>query len=147
MTHVPYKGSAPALTDVIGGHIALLFTDPAPALPLIKAGKVRALGVTSAARSPTAPEIPSLAERGVPGFDAAGWGMVVAPAHTPAPIVAKLYDAFRSVESRPEVRNRLSFLGLTAQTSPPPEKLQAFIDDELVRWGKVVKSAGLAGTE
>jgi tripartite-type tricarboxylate transporter receptor subunit TctC len=147
MTHVPYKGSAPALTDLIGGHIALLFTDPAPALPLIKAGKVRALGVTSAARSPAAPDIPSLAERGVPGFDAAGWGMVVAPAHTPAPIVAKLYDAFRTAESRSEVRDRMSFLGLTPQTSPPPEKLQAFIDDELVRWSKVVKSAGLAGTE
>ena len=147
MTHVPYKGSAPALTDLIGGHIALLFTDPAPALPLIKAGKVRALGVTSAARSPAAPDIPSLAERGVPGFDAAGWGMVVAPAHTPAPIVTKLYDAFRTVLSRAEVRNRLTFLGLTPQTSPAPEQLQAFINDELVRWGKVVKSAGLAATE
>jgi tripartite-type tricarboxylate transporter receptor subunit TctC len=147
MTHVPYKGSAPALTDLIGGHIALLFTDPPPALPLIKAGKVRALGVTSAARSSAAPDIPSLAESGVPGFDAAGWGMVVAPAHTPAPIVAKLYDAFRTVESHQEVRNRLTFLGLNPQTSPPPEKLQAFIDDELVRWGQVVKSAGLAATQ
>ena len=147
MTHVPYKGSAPALTDVIGGHIDLLFADPAPALPLIKAGKVRALGVTSAARLPAAPDIPSLAERGVPGYDAAGWGMVVAPAGTPAPIVTKLYTAFRTVESRSQVRDRLSFLGLTPQTSPPPDKLQAFIDDELVRWGKVVKSARLTGTE
>jgi tripartite-type tricarboxylate transporter receptor subunit TctC len=147
MTHVPYKGSAPALTDLIGGHISLLFADPAPALPLIKAGKARALGVTSAARLPAAPDIPPLAESGVPGFDAAGWGMVVAPARTPAPIVAKLYDAFRMVESRSEVRDRLIFLGLTPQTSPPPETLQNFIDDELVRWGKVVKSAGLAATE
>jgi tripartite-type tricarboxylate transporter receptor subunit TctC len=147
MTHVPYKGSAPALTDVIGGHIALLFADPAPALPLIKAGKLRALGLTSAARLPAAPEIPALAERGVPDFDASGWGMVVAPAHTPTPIVTKLYDAFRAVESRSEVRDRLSFLGLTPQTSPPPESLQSFIDGELVRWGKVVKAAGLAGTE
>jgi tripartite-type tricarboxylate transporter receptor subunit TctC len=147
MTHVPYKGSAPALTDVIGGHIALLFADPAPALPQIKAGKVRALGVTSAARLPAAPDIPALAERGVPGFDASGWGMVVAPARTPAPIVTKLYDAFREVESRSEVRDRLIFLGLTPQESPRPETLQSFIDGELVRWGKVVKSAGLAGTE
>jgi tripartite-type tricarboxylate transporter receptor subunit TctC len=147
MTHVPYKGSAPALTDVIGGHIALLFADPAPALPLIKAGKVRALGVTSAAPLPAAPEIPPLAERGVPGFDASGWGMVVAPAHTPAAIVKKLSDAFRTVEARPEVRDRLIFLGLTPQASPPAETLQSFIDDELVRWGKVVKSAGLAGTQ
>ena len=147
MTHVPYKGSAPALTDVVGGHIALLFADPAPALPLIKAGKVRALGVTSATRLPAAPDIPPLAERGVPGFDAAGWGMVVAPARTPAPIVTKLYDAFRTVEARSEVRDRLIFLGLTPQTSPPPEALQGFIDGEVVRWGKVVKSAGLAATE
>ena len=147
MTHVPYKGSAPALTDVIGGHIALLFADPAPTLPLIKAGKVRALGVTSAAPLPAAPEIPPLAERGVPGFDAAGWGMVVAPAHTPASIVTRLYDAFRTVEARPEVRDRLIFLGLTQQASPPPETLQSFIDGELARWGKVVKSAGLAATQ
>ena len=147
MTHVPYKGSAPALTDLIGGHIALLFADPAPALPQIKAGKVRALGLTSAARLPAAPDIPGLAESGVPGFDASGWGMVVAPAHTPAPIVTKLYDAFRTVEARSEVRDRLIFLGLTPQTSPPPETLQSFIDGELVRRGMVVKSAGLAGTE
>jgi tripartite-type tricarboxylate transporter receptor subunit TctC len=144
---VPYKGSAPALTDVIGGHIALMFADPAPALPLIKAGKVRALGVTSAALLPAAPDIPPLAQSGVPGFDAAGWGMVVAPARTPAAIVSKLYDAFRTVQSRSDVRDRLSFLGLTPQTSPPPETLQGFIDDEMVRWGKMVKSAGLAGTE
>jgi tripartite-type tricarboxylate transporter receptor subunit TctC len=147
MTHVPYKGSAPALTDVIGGHIALLFADPAPTLPLIKAGKVRALGVTSAAPLPAAPEIPPLAERGVPGFDATGWGMVVAPAHTPASIVTRLYGAFRTVEASPEVRDRLIFLGLAPQASPPPETLQSFIDGELVRWGKVVKSAGLAATQ
>jgi tripartite-type tricarboxylate transporter receptor subunit TctC len=108
---------------------------------------VRALGVTSAALLPAAPEIPPLAQSGVPGFDAAGWGMMVAPARTPAPIVSKLYDAFRTVQSRSEVRDRLSFLGLTPQTSPPPEALQGFIDSELVRWGKVVRSAGLAGSE
>ncbi len=125
----------------------MLFADPAPALPLIKAGKVRALGVTSAVPLPAAPDIPPLAQRGVPGFDAAGWGMAVAPAHTPAAIVSKLYDTFRTVESRSEVRERLIFLGLTPQTSPPPEALQSFIDAELVRWGKVVKSAGLAGSE
>jgi tripartite-type tricarboxylate transporter receptor subunit TctC len=73
--------------------------------------------------------------------------MAVAPAHTPASIVNKLYNAFRTVESRPEVRDRLIFLGLTPQTSPSPESLQSFIDDEVVRWGKVVKSAGLAATQ
>lgn len=147
MTHVPYKGSAPALTDVMGGHVALMFADPAPALPLVKAGKVRALGVTSAARLPSALDIPPLAEAGVPGFDASGWGMVVAPAHTPGPIVTELYDAFRAVESRPEIRDRLILLGSAPQTSPPPGTLQAFIDDEMLRWGKIVRTAGVAGTE
>ncbi len=83
----------------------------------------------------------------MPGFDATGWGMVVAPAHTPAAIVTKLYDAFRAVESRPEIRDRLIFLGLAPQTSPPPSTLQAFINDEMLRWAKVVRAAGVAGTE
>ena len=147
MTHVPYKGSAPALTDVIGGHVALMFADPAPALPLIRAGKVRALGVTSAVPLPSAPDIPPLAEVGVPGFDIAGWGMIVAPARTPAPIVTRLYDAFLTVESRPDVRDRLILLGLAPQTSPRPQTLQTFINDEMVRWGKAVTAAGIAASQ
>jgi tripartite-type tricarboxylate transporter receptor subunit TctC len=98
-------------------------------------------------RLPSALDIPPLVEAGVPGFDAAGWGTVVAPAHTPAPIVTKLYDAFRAVGSRAEVRDRLIFLGLVPQTSPPPSTLQAFVNDEMLRWGKVVRAAGIAGTE
>jgi tripartite-type tricarboxylate transporter receptor subunit TctC len=128
-----------------GGHVALMF--PAPALPLIRAGKVRALGVTSAVPLPSAPDIPPLAEVGVPGFDIAGWGMIVAPARTPAPIVTRLYDAFRAVESRPDVRDRLILLGLAPQTSPRPETLQAFINDEMLRWGKAVTAAGIAASE
>jgi tripartite-type tricarboxylate transporter receptor subunit TctC len=147
MTHVPYKGTAPALTDVIGGHISLMFADTIPALPMIRAGKVRALGVSSATRLPSAPEIPPLAEAGVPGFDAAGWGMVVAPAHTPAPIVTKLYEAFRAVAIQPDIRDHMILLGMVPQSSPPPEKLQDFINAEIVRWGKVVQQAGLAGTQ
>jgi tripartite-type tricarboxylate transporter receptor subunit TctC len=147
MTHVPYKGTAPALTDVIAGHISLMFADTIPSLPMIRSGKVRALGVSFAARLPSAPEIPPLAEAGVPGFDAAGWGMVVAPAHTPASIVTKLYDAFRTVGNQPEIRDRMILLGMVPQSSPPPEQLQGFIDTEMLRWGKVVKAAGLTGTE
>jgi tripartite-type tricarboxylate transporter receptor subunit TctC len=147
MTHVPYKGTAPALTDVIAGHISLMFADTIPALPMIRSGKVRALGVSSTARLPSAPEIPPLAEAGVPGFDAAGWGMVVAPAHTPAPVVTKLYDAFRTVGGQQDIRDRMILLGMVPQSSPPPERLQDFIDTEILRWGKVVKAAGLMGTE
>ena len=88
MLHVPYKGNAPALTDVVAGHVALMFSDPVVALPQIRAAKLRALGVSSAARLPTAPEIPPLAEAGVPGFDTAGWGMGgSAPAGTPPGVV------------------------------------------------------------
>jgi tripartite-type tricarboxylate transporter receptor subunit TctC len=147
MTHVPYKGSAPALTDVIAGHISLMFSDTIPSLPMIAAGKVRALGVSSATRLPSAPEIPALAEAGVPGFNAAGWGMIVAPARTPGPIVSKLYDAVRALEDQPDVRARIIQLGMVPKLSSPSDKLQSFIDSEIERWGKVVRQAGLAGTE
>lgn len=147
MTHVPYKGTAPALTDVIGGHISLLFADPPPTLPMVKAGKVRALGVTSAIPLPSAPDIPPLADEGVPGFDATGWGMVLAPAHTPDAVVSKLYDAFRSVAAQQDVRERMILLGMIPQSSPPPDKLQDFIDTEMGRWGKIVRAAGLAGSQ
>jgi tripartite-type tricarboxylate transporter receptor subunit TctC len=147
MTHVPYKGTAPALTDLMAGHISVLFADVAPTLPLVADGKVRALGETSGDRLPSAPDIPPLREAGVPGFDATGWGMVVAPAHTPAPIIAKLHEAFRSVLADETVRAKMVTLGMVPQSSPPPDQLQAYIDAEQTRWAQVVKDAGLAGTE
>jgi tripartite-type tricarboxylate transporter receptor subunit TctC len=147
MTHVPYKGSAPALTDVIAGHIPLMFSDTVPSLPLIREGKVRALGVSSAARLPSAPEIPPLAEAGVPGFDAAGWGMVVAPAGTPRDILSKLYTQLQSVTALPEVQQQIIRLGMVPAGAPAPDKLQDFINSEMARWGKVVQQAGLAGSE
>jgi len=147
MTHVPYKGTAPALTDVIGGHISLMFADTIPSLPMIRAGKVRALGVSSASRLPSAPEIPPLAEAGVPGFNAAGWGMIVGPAHTPPAIVQKLAVAVRTVAAKPDIRAYVIQLGMVPKESPPPDQLQAYIDSEMLRWGKVVQAAELAGTE
>jgi len=147
MTHVPYKGNTPAMMDLIAGHISLMFSDAAAALPMIKAGKVRALGVSSAERLSSAPDISPIAENGLPGFDAAGWGMIVGPAHLPAAIVKRLYDAFEAALAQGDLRAHLIVLGVVPQMSPPPEKLQGFINAELVRWGKVVKTAGLAGTE
>jgi len=147
MTHVPYKGTAPALTDLIAGHISLMFADVAPTLPMVSAGKVRALGETSAVRLPSAPDIPPLRDVGVPGFDATGWGLVVAPAHTPGPIIAKLYEAFRAVVADETVRAQMVALGMVPQSSPPPDKLHDFINAERARWGQVVKEAGLAGSE
>src|SRR5580704_5421386 len=141
MTHVPYKGTAPALTDLIAGHISVLFADVAPTLPLVADGRIRALGETSAVPLPSAPDIPPLREAGVPGFDATGWGMVVAPANTPDPIIAKLYEAFRVVLADDAVRGQMLALGMVPQSSPPPDKLQDFIDAEQARWGQVVKDA------
>src|SRR3954447_26991457 len=104
----PYRGSAPALTDVIAGHVPLLFSDTVPSLPQIREGKVRALGVSTAVRLPSAPEIPPIAEGGVPGFDAAGWGVFSVPAGTPKEVVSKLQAALNSVLVLPEVSSRSS---------------------------------------
>jgi len=146
MTHVPYKGNSPALTDVIAGHVDLMFAD-ATVVPMVRAGKLRALGVSSLNRLPSAPEIPPIAEVGVPGFNAAGWGMIVAPAHTPAAVVTKLHDAISAIEAQPEIRERIIALGLTPKLGTPPDQLQDFINTEMVRWGKVVQAAGLAGSQ
>jgi tripartite-type tricarboxylate transporter receptor subunit TctC len=147
MTHVPYKGSAPALTDVIAGHIELMFSDTVPSLPLIRDGKVRALGVSSAIRLPSAPEIPPIAEAGVPGFDAAGWGMILAPTGTRKEIVSRLYAEFKAVMAMPDVQQQIIKLGMVPVVSAPPEALQGYINSEMTRWGKVVRQAGLAGSE
>jgi len=147
MTHVPYKGSAPALTDVIAGHVPLLFSDTVPSLPMIRAGKVRALGVSSASRLPSAPEIPPLAEVGLPGFEGAGWGMIVAPAGTPSEAVGRVHAAVKAVEGLPEVREQVIRLGMVPGVSPPPDKLQDFIKIDIERWGKIIRQAGLAGSE
>jgi tripartite-type tricarboxylate transporter receptor subunit TctC len=114
---------------------------------LIREGKVRALGVTTAARSPSAPEIPPIAESGVPEFDAAGWGMITAPAGTPKPIVTKLHAALNSVAALPDVQQHIIKLGMIPGGSASPDELARFITSEMARWGKVVQQAGLAGSE
>jgi tripartite-type tricarboxylate transporter receptor subunit TctC len=147
MMHVPYKGSAPALTDVVAGHVPLLFSDPVPSLPLIRDGKVRALGVSTMTRSPSAPEIPPIAEAGVPGFDAAGWGVFSVPAGTPKEVVSKLQAALTAVVALPEVQRQIITLGMIPGSVSSPAELERFIASEIARWGKVVTQAGLAGTE
>jgi len=147
MTHVPYKGSAPALTDVVAGHVPLLFSDPVPALPLIREGKVRVLGVSTKTRSPSAPDIPPIAEAGVPGFDAAGWGVFSVPAGTPKEVVSKLQTALAAVLATPDVQRQIVNLGMIPSSISSPEELERFIGSEIARWGKVVAQAGLAGTE
>jgi tripartite-type tricarboxylate transporter receptor subunit TctC len=147
LVHVPYKGTVPTLNDLVGGHISLMFSDVPPALPLIRAGKVRALGVTTAQRVPAAPEIPPLAEVGVPGYDASSWQMVAIQGKTPQAIVDRLHQEIRAVMDDPAVRDGLVRDGAIPQTSPSPDELKAFVKSEIVRWGKIIEKAGIAGSE
>jgi tripartite-type tricarboxylate transporter receptor subunit TctC len=146
MTHIPYKGSNDAIKDVVAGHIPLLFSDPAPSVPLIRAGTVRALGVTTKARWLVAPDIPPLDEAGVPGFDVAGWFMVSVPPGTPKPVVDRLHAEFKVIMGLPDVQQVVGRTGVVPVVSPSLEELAAFVRAERERWGKVVQQAGLAGT-
>jgi len=146
MMHVPYKGSAPALNDVVAGHIPLMFCDIPPAIGMLQAGKVRALGVTTKSRVPALSEVPPIAEAGLPEFDLAGWHMMVAPARTPRAIIEKLNAELVGILALPEIRDEILRLGMLTFANPPVDGLQSFVRSEIERWGKVVQQAGLAGT-
>src|SRR5262249_28832753 len=143
IVHVPYKGSAPALNDVGGGHIQMMFSDVSPALALIEAGKLRPLGVTTAQRVTVLPDVPPLAEVGVPGCDTASWHTVTTTGNVPQPIVDKLHGAIHAAMSDPGLLQTLAKDGTLPQTSPPPDALKRFVDSEIVRWAKVLEEAGL----
>jgi tripartite-type tricarboxylate transporter receptor subunit TctC len=147
MTHVPYKGTAQAIVDVVAGQIPIIFSDIAPAVALLKEGRLRPLAISSGTRFEALPEIPPLAEAGVPGFDAVAWTMLVAPARTPKEIVDKLAAEVKSIVAAPDVRKLLLDTGNIPLSSPAPEELQAYLKAEIVRWGKVVEQAGIAGSE
>jgi tripartite-type tricarboxylate transporter receptor subunit TctC len=147
MTHVPYKGTAQAITDVVAGHVPIIFSDLAPAIPLIKDGRLRALGISSAVRFAGLPDVPPLAESGVPGFDAVAWLALVAPVATPPDVVDKLHATVKQIMAEPTVQQRFVDLGNIPLSSPPPDELQRYVKSEIVRWGKVVEKAGLAGSE
>jgi tripartite-type tricarboxylate transporter receptor subunit TctC len=147
LVHVPYKGSAPALNDLVGGHIQMMFCDVPPAMSLIQAGQIRALGVTTKERVPAVADIPPLAEVGVPGFDTASWHTVTTTGNVPKPIVDKLSGEIRGIMSDPSVTDALVKDGAIPQLSPSPEEMKRFVESEISRWGKVVEQAGLAGSE
>ena len=146
MTHVPYKGSLPAVNDVVAGHVPLMFVDLGPALPMIQAGKVRAIGVSTAARVASLPDVPPVGDT-VPGFGAASWQMIAAPAKTPRPIVDKLHADFKAVLDLPEVKEQIAKTGMVPMDDPSIAALQEFIKSEIARWGKVVQQAGIAGSQ
>jgi tripartite-type tricarboxylate transporter receptor subunit TctC len=146
MTHVPYKATPPAMNDLIAGHIQVLFGDSTSTLPMVNQGKVRALGVTTAKRSPAAPNVPAVAET-VPGFESASWQMLVAPGATPPQVIARLNREVHAIFSDAAVIQELHRRGVGPVVTGPPEEVQAFVKQEIVRWSDVVRRAGLEGSQ
>ena len=141
MQHLPYKGRAQAVPDLLGGRIEMIFDNMPSALPLVKAGEVRAIGVTSAARSPAAPNIPTIAEKGLPGFEATSWFALLAPAGLPRDVQLRISAETARVLALPDVKEKLTTLGLDPSPGTP-EALAALIQVETVKWAKVVKESG-----
>jgi tripartite-type tricarboxylate transporter receptor subunit TctC len=147
IVHVPYRGGAPALNDLLAGTIPTQFSEPTPALPLIAAGKARVLGVSGTTRMSPLPDVPTLAEAGVPGFDFVSWQMIAAPAGTPKQIVDKLYRELKAILALPEILEEYERTARTPVESPPPEAQLAFVRSEITRLGKVVEAAGIARSQ
>ena len=147
LIHVPYRGDAPALNDLVAGHIPTLFAQPTPVLPLLGTGRIRALGISSPKRFGPMATIPTIAEAGVPGFDFSSWQMIVAPAGTPKPIVDRLHRELKAILATPEMKKDFEETGRIAVDSPPPEELLKFVRNEIERLGKVVESAGIARSQ
>jgi tripartite-type tricarboxylate transporter receptor subunit TctC len=141
MTHIPYKGRAGAIPDLLGGRVTMMFDNMPSSLPLVREGKLRALGVTSATRSAAAPDIPTLAESGLPGFEAVSWFAMFAPANTPKPIIDKLQGEVSRIIKAPEITKRLLELGLDPVGGTPAE-LAKYQKSEITKWAKVVKDSG-----
>ncbi len=143
MVHVPYKGVGPALVDVVAGHVPMMTGNMLSAYPQIKSGRVRAYGVTSAKRAAGAPEIPTIAESGVPGFEVVQWFGLLAPAGTPREIIMRLHAGMVHLLQDPAIKQRLISGGAEATPSASPEEFAALIRAELIKWAKVVKDAGI----
>jgi tripartite-type tricarboxylate transporter receptor subunit TctC len=142
MLHVPYKGGGPAIIDLLAGNINLIFATGASSINHVKAGKIRALGVTTAKRSAMAPELPTIAEAGLPGFEANNWNGIVVPAKTPRAIINRLNKEFTAALLLPDIKQFLFNQGLDAAPSTP-EAFAAYIKSETAKWAKVIKAAGI----
>ena len=146
MLHVPYRGAGPALNDLIPGRVDVMFNNIGAVLPLIQGGKLRGLAVTTAKRTPAAPDLPPIAEEGVPGFDVSSWYAFLAPAKTPPEIIRKLHADTVTAINDPKTRQRLEGLGVVVRGSTPAE-LAAYLKAEMDKWGPVIKEAGITGTD
>ena len=143
VTHVPYKGENPGVADLLGGQIPYMFVNFPVATPHVQAGKLRALAITSPQRSQLAPQFPTVAESGMPGFDTATWNGLYLPAATPRDVITRIHGDVVKVLNAPELRDRMLKQGIDQSTLNTPEKHAAFVKAEFARWGKVIKDAGI----
>ncbi len=147
INHVAYRGSLPALNDVVAGHIDFMLCDFASAASMIQTGRVKALGVSTAARIPAFADIPPLNEAGLPGYDVAAWFMVVTTGKSPQPAVDKLHGELTRILAKPEIKEQLRKLSLLPMQTKSVSDMQGFVKSEIVRWGKVVSDAGIGGSQ
>jgi tripartite-type tricarboxylate transporter receptor subunit TctC len=141
LSHVPYKGSAPALTDVMSGQVPLMFDTMLSAMPFVKGGKLKALAVTSPQRSPAAPELPTIAESGLAGYEVFAWNGLLAPAGTPKAVIAQLSEELKKAMQLPQVKEKFSAQGFAASWNTS-EQFGGFLRSEVDKWAKTVKASG-----
>ncbi|TMJ05438.1 MAG: tripartite tricarboxylate transporter substrate binding protein [Alphaproteobacteria bacterium] len=142
LQHVPYKGGGPAMADVIAGHVKIMFSSLVQTTPFIQSGQLRALGTGGTTRNPVLPDVPTIAEAGVPGYEANNWWGIMAPAATPAPIVDRLYRDIQDVLKSPELKAAFDREGASAVTMSTAE-FSRYIENEIVKWGRVVKEGNI----
>ncbi|MGZ5095359.1 MAG: Bug family tripartite tricarboxylate transporter substrate binding protein [Burkholderiales bacterium] len=143
VTHVPYKGENPGVVDLLGGQIPYMFSNFPVVFPHVQAGKLRALAITSLQRSPLAPEFPTVAESGIPGFDTATWSGLYVPGATPRDIIKRIHADIYKIMNAPDFKKRMLQQGIDQSDANTPDKHAAFLKAELVRWGKVIEDAGI----
>ena len=142
VVHVPYKGGAPALTELVGGQLTFMIENVPGTTPFVKSGKLRALAITSTERSPLAPDLPTMVEAGVPGYEMSGWNGIFAPKGTPPEIVARLHAELVKILRAPEVKEQLAALG-AEPVGDTPEEFGAFLKADKARWGKIIQEKGI----
>ena len=140
LSHIPYKGSAPALTDVMAGQVPLMFDTMLSAMPFVNSGKLKALAVTSSSRSPAAPNIPTIAESGLPAYEVFAWNGLLAPAGTPKPVLARLSEELKKAMQLPQVKDKFSAQGF-APSWNSPEQFGKFLQNEVTKWAITVKAS------
>lgn len=146
LVHVPYKGAGPVMPDLLGGHVPMFFSGMPPAMPHVRAGKLRALAVTTAKRSPTVPDVPTMQESGMPGFDISNWFAYFVPAGTPADVIAKLNDEANRALKLPDVREKLANVGAEV-VGTSPQELRKFVESESAKFAGLIKASGAKGTD